>query len=324
MYATLEQVTDLKLKVKELFLNSYKSAEALLLGPANIRGGSPAVARLLAESNASPMVVAPTFWGVGIAEVGGSPVVKCLVEHTASVDVTVMADMLGTDPSKLLVQECPPIRVMATPGDSIGHYRITAGTLGAYVRRAQDDSKLFVLSNNHVLANVDRANLGDPILQPGPYDGGQLPAFALLADFEPVYRPAGQRLMDAAIAMVAAPQNEQHLQAPYGKVNSTMLARDGLQVQKVGRTTGHTHGNVKATLVDIRVDFNGTILDFEDQIEIQASSNSPFSQGGDSGSLIVTTLAPCKAVGLLFAGNGISTFANPIEPVLNRFQLTFV
>lgn len=55
------------------------------------------------------------------------------------------------------------------PGISIGHYQTTAGTFGCVVKRGTEK---FILSNNHVLANCNNAVLGDPIYQPGPYDGG--------------------------------------------------------------------------------------------------------------------------------------------------------
>lgn len=54
-------------------------------------------------------------------------------------------------------------------GVSIGHFQITAGTLGAFVRRG---GKLVILSNNHVLANSNVGAVGDAILQPGTHDGG--------------------------------------------------------------------------------------------------------------------------------------------------------
>lgn len=56
-------------------------------------------------------------------------------------------------------------------GISIGHLDITAGTLGCWVGK---DGSPVALSNNHVLANSNSAELGDEILQPGPYDGGRL------------------------------------------------------------------------------------------------------------------------------------------------------
>ncbi len=60
-------------------------------------------------------------------------------------------------------------------GVSIGHYQITAGTLGTIVTDTATGDKL-ILSNNHVLANSNMATVGDAILQPGTADGGQNPA----------------------------------------------------------------------------------------------------------------------------------------------------
>jgi len=62
----------------------------------------------------------------------------------------------------------------AYPGISIGHHKISAGTFGAVVKDEETGNSL-ILSNNHILANGTnghdgRAKIGDPILQPGPYD----------------------------------------------------------------------------------------------------------------------------------------------------------
>ena len=65
-------------------------------------------------------------------------------------------------------------RPMIPGGVSIGHYKITAGTLGGMVRDRTTGER-FILSNNHVLANSNEALVGDAILQPGPTDGGQQP-----------------------------------------------------------------------------------------------------------------------------------------------------
>ncbi|NIU63493.1 MAG: hypothetical protein GWN66_23410, partial [Pseudomonas stutzeri] len=59
----------------------------------------------------------------------------------------------------------------APGGVSIGHVDITAGTLGCLVVRGDH---IYILSNNHVLANSNEAEPGDAILQPGPHDGGTM------------------------------------------------------------------------------------------------------------------------------------------------------
>jgi len=72
-------------------------------------------------------------------------------------------------------------------GVSIGHHAITAGTLGCLVRKNGDENGYYILSNNHVLADCDRASIGDLILEPGPDDGGRIDnPIAELSDFEPI------------------------------------------------------------------------------------------------------------------------------------------
>ncbi|MFN8377839.1 MAG: hypothetical protein U0452_04135 [Anaerolineae bacterium] len=88
-------------------------------------------------------------------------------------------DGLRTD-----VVEVGYLRALQTPKDryrptipsgvSIGHYKVTAGTLGTIVKD-RTTSELFILSNNHVLANCNDAVPGDIVLQPGAIDGGQNP-----------------------------------------------------------------------------------------------------------------------------------------------------
>lgn len=83
------------------------------------------------------------------------------------------------------------------PGTSIGHFAITAGTLGIVVDR---NGEKLILSNNHVLANENNAQLGDAIYQPGPYDGGRADdKVAELADFIPI-KFTGSNLVDCALA----------------------------------------------------------------------------------------------------------------------------
>lgn len=80
----------------------------------------------------------------------------------------------------------PTGRFRPAPGGvSVGHKDITAGTLGCWVKR---DGQWMILSNNHVLANVNEASIGDAILQPGTHDGGVNPddQIATLEDFVPI------------------------------------------------------------------------------------------------------------------------------------------
>lgn len=61
---------------------------------------------------------------------------------------------------------------------------------------------------------------------------------------------------------------------------------------------------------------------FVNQLVIRPVQGSgDFSRPGDSGSVVFT--AANEPVGLLFAGDGSTTLANPIRPVLDRFGVTF-
>lgn len=213
-------------------------------------------------------------------------------------------------------------------GFSVGHPDITAGTLGARVTNGTD---VFILSNNHVLANINKASLGDPTLQPGAYDGGSNPedVIGTLFDYEPIDFDGGTNVMDAAISVVdgndvsgSTPSDEGY-GAPGTTVTEAALA---MPVQKYGRTTGHTRGEVAEINVTVTVCYESrgpfmckTAATFTDQISITPGD---FSDGGDSGSLIVTDDVDNNPVGLLFAGSSTRTIASPIKPVLDRFGVT--
>ena len=218
-----------------------------------------------------------------------------------------------------------PLRI----GGSIGHDKITAGTLGCFVRAPGSD-RVLILSNNHVLANENRAAKGDNILQPGPADGGRDPqdAVAALLRFLMLKR-RGPNLVDCAVAEMddAICYNHRNLTG-IGRLAGLgdVVIDEGDAVAKIGRTTGLTYGRVTAfEMDDIVVGFDVGDLRFDNQIEIEGT-DGPFDDGGDSGSLIVDDSG--RGVGLLFAGsdeggeNGSGlTYTNPIHAVLDALKV---
>ncbi len=207
-------------------------------------------------------------------------------------------------------------------GVSIGHPQITAGTFGCLV---QDGRGLFILSNNHVLANNNAAQPGDPILQPGPYDGGKNTAryeIGRLSSFVPIAFDGQPNHVDAALAETDLGRVTAQI-CSIGKVRGLGKPRRGLIVQKHGRTTGHTQGLLSGLYAKIWVDYDGKAALFEGQLRIEGG-RIPFSAGGDSGSLIVDLQG--RAVGLLFAGSELEnmTFANPIRAVLKALKVRLV
>lgn len=209
-------------------------------------------------------------------------------------------------------------------GVSTGHPNVTAGTIGARVK--DGDGNIYALSNNHVCADENRAEIGDPILQPGPYDGGTLgDTFATLSDFEEIKFARGRNvfnnLMDAAIARSTPEELDRvTLSDGYGVPSGELAdAEIGLPVKKYGRTTHLTEGWVDGINATVDVAYSrGKVARFVDQIIIGPGT---FSAGGDSGSLVVTSEGN-HPVGLLFAGSDTITIANPIAPVLERFGVS--
>jgi len=224
-------------------------------------------------------------------------------------------------------------------GFSVGHPAITAGSIGARV--VDGSGNVYVLSNNHVLANSNDATIGDAALQPGPYDGGTAPAdqIGTLAAFNTIDFSGGANTIDAAIALSgttsldnATPADDGYgvpNAAIFGDANGDGVLDDetallGLSVQKYGRTTKLTHGQItgiNATVTVCYEVFFGFCIKsarFVDQLVIEPGT---FSGGGDSGSLIVTDDGNKNPVALLFAGSSTQTIANRIDLVLNRFAV---
>jgi hypothetical protein len=235
---------------------------------------------------------------------------------------------------RVVKRAIPPQQKLTRPlkiGVSVGHYKITAGTLGGFVRSLGDGATM-ILSNNHVLANENRAKHGDAILQPGAFDQGRTPEdrVATLTRFGRLKR-IGANLVDAAVATLDAgfDFNANSLTGLGGKlagVGSSFLD-EGTAVGKVGRTTGTTRGKVVTFELDnLFVGYDTGNLRFDNQIEIEGDGDEPFSQGGDSGSLIVD--GDRLAVALLFAGGDLGgannkglTYAHPIDAVLRAMKV---
>ncbi len=213
----------------------------------------------------------------------------------------------------------------ARPGCSVGFQfpppatLVMAGTFGAVVKRQSD---LFILSNNHVLADENRLAAGAPIFQPGLLDGGRVPQdkIAELTKFIPL-RAGVMNKVDCAIARVTdkslVSKDILFIGPPRGKTT----ARIDMIVHKFGRTTSYRAGRITSVATDVNVQYETGTFTFEDQIIIVGLNNQPFSAGGDSGSLILERSTQ-RAVGLLFAGSSTHTIANHINAVLRALRVT--
>jgi len=273
---------------------------------------------------------------------------QSLEEHKTDIIEIGKVELLKSDGSSRIVKSRP-----AQPGMSIGHYKITAGTFGAVVRDNQT-GELLILSNNHVLANVTngsdgRAKIGDHILQPGSYDGGndnqdvigylerfipiyndQRPNCPLMNGFTKLANGVGKLVnsnkgnstlvfknkVDCAVARVKSSDLINPEILSIGKVKGKREADLGMLVRKSGRTSGLTSAHIKALDAVVKVQLSASeAAVFTDQIVTE-----PFSQPGDSGSLVVDENN--QAVGLLFAGSDKSTICNKVDNVLEALDVS--
>jgi len=241
----------------------------------------------------------------------------------------------------------------ALGGVSIGHYQVTAGTLGCMVRDRVSGERL-ILSNNHVLANSNDAKAGDAILQPGTADGGRAPGdvIAKLERFCPIqfsnapatcglaqaYADFGNMIarllgskhrvkvmfsdpqalnnVDAALARPLEGDDVLDEILEIGAPAGTTAAQLGMAVRKSGRTTGLTTGQIVVLDATLEVNYGTGTARFENQLVSGA-----MSQPGDSGSLLVAADS-LAAVGLLFAGSDQATIFNPIARVLDCLDVS--
>ena len=202
----------------------------------------------------------------------------------------------------------------------------SAGTIACRVK--DPAGNVYALSNNHVYALENDAEIGSEVAQPGVYDTGcsysSSNVIGTLDDFEPIdFNPDVNNYIDAAIALSstanlgnATPSNG------YGKPKSAAIeASLNQKVQKYGRTTSLTRGTVTGINASIWITYDSGAALFTDQIIVQ--SGKPFIKAGDSGSLLVTDPGR-QPVGLLFAGDtsGKYAIANRIIPVLETFDVT--
>lgn len=243
----------------------------------------------------------------------------------------------------------------APGGVSIGHYNITAGTLGVVVKQ---NGQRLILSNNHVLANSNEGEIGDPIFQPGLHDGGSandrigsllkyveinfvdVPGFCKISNavvkvLNFIYKLAGRNTrfqiyeskpwkvaqlwntVDCALALPDKDKDVLDEILQIGTPKTFGQAVVGEKVCKTGRTTEYTEGEVQAVDALVSVGYGaGKLAIFEDQI-----LTTNMLQGGDSGSLLLKTDKQ-TAVGLSFAGSdqvSIHNHINNVKAALGEF-----
>jgi hypothetical protein len=232
-------------------------------------------------------------------------------------------------------------------GISIGHKDITAGTYGTQVTCELTNRK-GVLSNAHVLADINDGVKGDTCYSPGPYDiseNGLVASECILGELERsieipfntdpgcdlsrgvakflnwISKGLGRKsrfevvtrelaIVDCALMFPLDDNDISDDIIDIGPVSGMMVPELDMEVKKSGRTTGTTEGKITDIDATVSVSYGAAgVATFEHQVICNVGS-----AGGDSGSLIVDKNYS-KAVALLFAGGSGMTIGNKIQDV---------
>jgi hypothetical protein len=205
----------------------------------------------------------------------------------------------------------------ALGGDSIGHYRGGAATLGCLAQDRQERGRVYILCDRSGLCPAAFSpRAGDPIVQPGIVDGGN-PATDIIAEIArwAVVRddpPNAAANISAALAAVRGLTDVSPELRGRGFLRGVRQARSGQPVFAVGRTGGVLSGVRNTPGPDGAVP-----IPFGEVIECSAMLGP-----GDSGAILVD--AENYALGLGFAGNDQISLFHPMQRVLDALNVDLI
>jgi len=240
-----------------------------------------------------------------------------------------------------------PARYRPVPGGcSIGpESRVSAGTLGGWACDTTDDT-IVLLTNNHVISNLDTMPAARRVVQPSRLDGGVLPG-DVIGDLKrdvtlntvanvpgaPV-PPVTQ--VDAAIGTIDVERTDEVIGIGPA-IYEVQAPAVGMNVQKRGRTTElTTNGSITTINGTFDVTYrNRTRLGrIANCFIVTSTDGNNFSDAGDSGALIFNQAAgeledTRPVVGLLFAGGTLDdgtpvTLGNDINAVFGNINISTV
>ena len=251
-------------------------------------------------------------------------------------------------------------RLRPAPGGvSIGHTNVTAGTLGCLV---QQEGKVYILSNNHVLANSNEAEIGDSILQPGVYDGGKFPDdfIARLSNFIPIRFEGEEDEQPCAIGSAVSeflngfailfgsrtrllPTRSNRIDdldaqnlvdcAIAEPINPDDVVDEIMEIGKITgvaeaelgmaiKKSGRTTGLTTGSIEQIDVTVKVSYGENKTAVFVDQLMAGSMSAGGDSGSAVLNEQN--QIVGLLFAGSSTSTIMNRIQNVFSTLSINIL
>lgn len=213
------------------------------------------------------------------------------------------------------------------------------GTAGAVACSRKTRKHRFLLSNRHVLAMFKDDPPENDVIQPGDLAGEVVGS--VQDQFElgfPVTSQGAPNVADAALVALL-PNVKSTLQVnTIGKLAGAIIEESELidlianpgVVTKIGAKSGQTRGVIDGFRVGVRVPFGPRkTAVFDGQIAIlperrDVDKPARFTDKGDSGALVITEKTDgYYAVGLAFAGTKHVTYASPLKPIVDRFDIAF-
>lgn len=186
-----------------------------------------------------------------------------------------------------------------------------SGTMGAIV--ADQLGRRYLLSNNHVLADVNRP--GGQVTEPSAKDGGTVPndVIGTLERYVELL-PLTPNRADAALALLRPGVDQGTLVKGIGSITQVAwpIPVESTRVRLFGHAS---QALLQGSIVDREVDstlvnYKSMLAELRDLVMIDARA-----QEGDSGSLVVTETG--RAVGLVVSCSPAFTFVCPLKTTLD-------
>lgn len=240
------------------------------------------------------------------------------IESPLDIVYTEMPQMFNWEnsstPEKYEFSVVPTKRIRPIYGGlSVGHKDVTAGTLSTIVRD-KDTKELLILSNCHILANLNKGKKGDAIVQPGIADGGKV-STDTVGYLERFVEMKNGATADCAVAKIISDDTARYGILNLGDVWFLENPKVGMAVEKFGRTTGFTVGKITAINGTFKVGAGNNVYTVK-----EVFTSNLGSSGGDSGSSIAERYT-AKLLGLLFAGNSSATLGVTSLNVFNQLNI---
>lgn len=302
-------------------------------GPLELSGraGQDSLARWFARSSPAVLALAGTVFA---DHDGANNRLLFGVENAAAIrGVSTALEHLGIPRSAFAVEVVEPIHMVATLRDE---WRPTQGGIQIHFTQflctlgfnADDGSQRSFITNSHCTAKqggvestayyqptstVNSTVIATEVEDPQYFRGGACPRGrkCRFSDSSRALYGSGTASTRGVIAATSSPNNGSLTVTGAftitGQDNTTTSFAIGTTVNKIGRTTGWTQGNVTNTCVNTNV--SGTNITQLCQTFVSNPGGAVVVGGGDSGSNVfrITSGSNVQLVGILWGGNGSGT-----------------